>query len=183
MDEGGAGEAVSAHERSAEPEPLDDRGRHREPDEREPDEARKHVDRGEERERHEDEHRSDVRDKRMPRTQGRAGHERCRGDVAHGDEERCDRDDEEPPVAGRSAPDEPVDGDDRHPEREPFPEAGAVEAYRLAYQLAHGPLLGWERWRQSRVLRPRAPRHEAEGYSARTVRKTRIRSPRSPSRQ
>ena len=155
----GARQLDRAPEGRAKAAPLEEDGRHGEPEEREPREPRKDERARQQRHRGEDEHpgRERAGERAAPLL---LRDEDAGGDVGDRHEHRPRRDeDEEPlePVKRRERDDEDRG---RHAERERGPEAPPVEANRLGDELSDRPRLGRKRRRE--LTAGAAPRHQPQ---------------------
>ncbi len=113
---------------------LGQRDRNGEAEERQPKQARKDEERGEERKRNEDEDPYRVGDEGVPAPKRLLGHDRARDDIADRDQERA-RGRGDDLCRARSSPHEPVDHRDRHADRECSPGIVPVETNRLTDEL------------------------------------------------
>ena len=136
----GRSEAAPARERIAYPQPLRHRGRHREPEEREPGDGGERVRELQGRHRDEDQHAREV---------GRGGRAGAQGDRARSEVRRRDqrsRDEEDRRLFDRlPAERDLVDGREHGAERKHLPEVIPVELNRLGDELPDGSRLGRKR--------------------------------------
>ena len=140
---------------------LDEHGRYRKPEHREPDDSGKDEDGDEERHGQEHDDGDEVRHDPVPRPDVDTCDEPDREHVAERDQQSGEREERDASVTGRARPHERVRDDDRNAERERTPELRGVRAHRLADELADRALgrRKWRRQRSVRPLRPRTPRH------------------------